>query len=142
MSAPSQQSAWDPQLYSRFHSERSQPFYDLLAEVQPQPGMRIADLGCGTGELTQYLHRQLQAQETIGIDSSETMLARSWEFAGEGLRFAQEDIEGFSARGGYDLIYSNAALHWVAGHGPLLRRLAESLTEGGQPAVPMPANFS
>src|SRR5207237_2828632 len=90
--------AWDPAQYERFRDERSRPFFDLLAMVRPRPGMRVADLGCGTGELTQHLHNALQAQETVGIDSSETMLARSWEFAGDGLRFAQEDIEGFSAR--------------------------------------------
>jgi trans-aconitate 2-methyltransferase len=134
--------AWDPAQYERFRDERSRPFFDLLAMVRQRPGMRIADLGCGTGELTQHLHHQLQALETVGIDYSEAMLARSWEFAGDGLRFSQEDIGDFSVTGSYDLIISNAALQWVPHHGALLRRLTDSLAPGGQLAVQVPANFT
>lgn len=132
---------WDPAQYERFRDERSRPFFDLLAMVRPRPGMRVADLGCGTGELTQHLHNAMQAQETVGIDHSETMLARSWEFAGEGLRFERADIAHFHGQGSYDLILSNAALQWLPHHDALLRRLADSLGPGGQLAIQMPANF-
>lgn len=131
---------WDPQQYERFQAERTQPFFDLLQLVQKAPGMRVADLGCGTGELTRHLHRHLQAQETVGIDSSESMLARSWAFAGDGLRFRCEDIANLRAPGHYDLLFSNAALHWLPGHAQLLRRLTDSLAEGGQLAIQMPAH--
>lgn len=136
----SSHSPWDPQQYERFQAERAQPFFDLLQGVQKAPGMHVADLGCGTGELTRHLHRHLQAQETVGIDSSESMLARSWAFAGDGLRFQREDIARLSAPGRYDLLFSNAALHWLPGHAQLLRRLTDSLAEGGQLAIQMPAN--
>ena len=42
--------AWSPSQYERFRAERAQPFWDLAALVEPRPGMRIADLGCGTGD--------------------------------------------------------------------------------------------
>src|SRR5207249_11037209 len=38
---------WDPQQYEKFKRERDQPFWDLLSLVRAQPGMRVADLGCG-----------------------------------------------------------------------------------------------
>jgi trans-aconitate 2-methyltransferase len=138
----SAQSHWDPVQYERFRDERSKPFFDLLELVRPRPGMRVADLGCGTGELTHHLHHHLQAQETVGIDRSETMLARSWAYAGNGVRFAQEDIAHFAAAGVYDLIFSNAALHWVPGHAALLSRLTQALAEGGQIAIQVPANHN
>ena len=69
--------AWDPAQYERFRAERARPFVDLLALVRPRPGMRVVDLGCGTGELTARLHRELAAGETLGIDRSEAMLARA-----------------------------------------------------------------
>jgi trans-aconitate 2-methyltransferase len=47
---------------------------------------------------------------------------------------------GRSAAGDYDLIFSNAALHWVADHPTLLLRLAGRLAPGGQLAVQVPAN--
>jgi trans-aconitate 2-methyltransferase len=102
--------------------------------------MRVVDLGCGTGELTRELHRRLGAKETLGIDNSETMLARSAPFSGEGLRFAAGDIASFSSPEPFDLVFSNAALQWLPGHEALLGRLAKLLRPGGQLAVQVPAN--
>jgi trans-aconitate 2-methyltransferase len=132
---------WDPEQYERFRAERTAPFVDLLALVRPRPGMRIVDLGCGTGELTQRLHRSLQARETLGVDASPAMLDKSAAFAGEGLRFARGDIAAFADEGTWDLVFSNAALHWVPDHAGLLARLSAALAPGGQLAVQVPANF-
>ena len=134
-------SGWDPGQYRRFRDERTQPFLDLLALVEPAPGMRALDLGCGTGELTRMLHERLQARETLGLDSSPEMLRESAAFAGAGLGFEHGDIATFAAPGPYDLVFSNAALHWVPEHPVLFPRLAAILADGGQLAVQMPANF-
>jgi trans-aconitate 2-methyltransferase len=106
-------SPWSPEQYDRFKAERSRPFYDLLALVQRRSGMRIVDLGCGTGELTRDMHRALAAAETVGVDSSETMLAKS---------------------------FSNAAVHWVPDHPALFARFARMLAPGGQIAIQVPSN--
>lgn len=132
--------SWNPSQYERFRNERSQPFFDLMAMVEPQPAMRVVDLGCGTGELTRLLHQHLQASETLGVDSSAAMLAKSEAFAGDGLRFEQQDIGDFSADHHYNLVFSNAALHWTANHEEALGRLTAALVEGGQMAVQVPAN--
>src|SRR5829696_2584091 len=131
---------WNPAQYEQFRDERSRPFFDLLDLVQPQPEMRVVDLGCGTGELTRELHRRLAARETIGIDNSPAMLAKSAAFAAVGLRFEQADIAAFASEGDVDLVFSNTALQWVPDHEPLLRRLTAALTQRGQLAVQMPAN--
>ena len=131
---------WNPNQYERFQDERTQPFHDLLALVQPRPGMRVVDLGCGTGELTAVLHRRLQARETLGIDSSSAMLAKSAAHAGDGLEFEQRDVSEFTAPRAYDLVFSNACLQWLPGHENLLSRLTEAVDGGGQLAVQVPAN--
>jgi trans-aconitate 2-methyltransferase len=131
--------AWNPDLYGRFAAERSAPFDDLLALVRPRPGMRVVDLGCGPGELTARAHRALGAAETLGLDSSPAMLERARALAGAGLSFALGDIADFDGRG-FDLVLSNAALHWVPRHPELLARLAGALAPGGQLAVQVPAN--
>jgi trans-aconitate 2-methyltransferase len=130
---------WSPEQYERFKDERGKPFFDLLARVQPAPGMKVLDLGCGTGELTRELHRRLGAAETLGIDSSEAMLERSAAIAGGGLRFERRDIAE-STGGPWDLVFSNAALQWLPDHPTLLSRLTHLLTGGGQLAIQVPAN--
>jgi len=131
---------WSPDQYERFKEERAQPFRDLLSLVEHRPRMRIADLGCGTGELTRTLHDHLKAEETVGIDSSETMLLKSEAFGTEVLRFEKGKIEAFVADRAFDLIFSNAALHWVPDHRSLFRRLTSFLQADGQIAVQMPSN--
>jgi trans-aconitate 2-methyltransferase len=131
---------WDPRQYERFKAERAQPFHDLVALIEKRPSMRVADLGCGTGELTRALHEQLGAAETLGIDSSETMLLKSGAFEGDALYFERGDIEAFVADKPFDLLFSNAALHWVGEHESLFARLAGFLAPHGQLAVQMPAN--
>src|SRR5262249_27550663 len=74
---------------------------------------------------------------TLGIDSSEPMLAKAPP--APGLHFTKASIESFDGKE-FDLIFSNAALHWVPDHEALLSRLSKMLTREGQLAVQMPAN--
>jgi len=131
---------WNPAQYERFKDERSRPFFDLVALVQPQPSMRVVDLGCGTGELTREMHRRLGAAETLGIDSSPAMLAKAAAFAGDGLRFERCDIADLADPPAFDLVFSNAALQWLPDHERLFARIAALVRPGGQIAVQMPMN--
>lgn len=129
---------WNPDQYERFKTERKQPFLDLLALVEKRPRMRVIDLGCGTGELTSELHDHLDATETIGIDNSQSMLAKAKK--ADGLTFQFGQIETFTPLGKFDLIFSNAALHWVRDHRAVFKRLTSFLNPNGQIAIQMPAN--
>lgn len=134
-------SPWNPAQYNRFRRERQQPFFDLLALVRPQAAMRVVDLGCGTGELTRQLHQRLGARDTLGLDSSPSMLADSAQHAAAGLHFRQGEIGAFDAAAAYDLVFSNAALQWLPDHQALFARLSAALAAGGQLAVQMPLNY-
>lgn len=133
-------SPWNPAQYERFSNERTRPFLDLLAMVAPVPGGRVVDLGCGTGELTRMLHEHTGAAETVGVDSSETMLAKSTQFAGAGLRFEQGTLETYRAGAPFDVVFSNAAYQWVPGHVALIPGLTALVAPGGQFAFQVPAN--
>jgi trans-aconitate 2-methyltransferase len=130
---------WNPDQYGKFRDERSAPFHDLLALVRRPGAPRVVDLGCGSGELTRVAHAALSARETLGLDSSAAMLARAAAQAGGGLAFRQGDIADF-AEGGWDVVLSNAALHWIPDHPALLARLAALVAPGGQLAFQVPAN--
>ena len=133
------QSSWNPDQYHKFRAERSRPFYDLLEMVRPNQGMRIVDLGCGTGELTWVLHERLEAAETLGVDSAETMLGKGVAAEIAGLTFQAGRIEDF-AREDYHLIFANASLHWVENHPDVLAHMTQLLCPGGQIAIQVPVN--
>jgi trans-aconitate 2-methyltransferase len=132
---------WNPELYARFAAERRRPFEDLLALVSPVPGGRAVDLGCGPGALTRVLHEKVGASATLGIDASDAMLAKAAANAGDGVTFERGDIADFAPAAPFDLVFSNAALHWVPDHPALLERLTRAVAPGGQIAFQVPDNF-
>lgn len=131
---------WDPERYHQFQQERSAPFDDLVRLIEPRRGMRVVDLGCGTGELTRRLAGMLPESEVVGVDSSAEMLEHAEQYEGMGLRFEQGKIE--QVQGPWDLAFSHAAIHWIEHHEALIPRLLAMLAPGGQLAVQLPNNFT
>lgn len=133
---------WDAGQYHKFSQERSRPFVDLLAQVRSEDVRSIADLGCGTGNLTKTLLDRWPAARVVGVDNSPEMLAKSETLAIPGkVEFVRSDIATWLSDGPLDLIISNAALHWVADHEGLLTRLTAMLSGRGTLAVQMPDRF-
>jgi trans-aconitate 2-methyltransferase len=132
-------SQWDPAQYNRFSEEREKPFWDLVALLEPVPRPELVDLGCGDGRLTADLHRKLGARRTVGVDSSPAMLAEAAGRAGNGLSFEAGDLSAWQGED-VDVIFSNAALHWVGDHERVLARWRDALAPTGQLAVQIPAN--
>ena len=131
-------SEWNAEQYLKFMHERSQPVYDLMDLISHRSSMRIIDLGCGPGDHTKTLHERFRAIQTIGVDSSQEMLRKAPR--AQGLSFHLGDITDFSGESEFDLIFSNAALHWVGGHEELIARFHRALRPGGQLAVQLPKN--
>jgi trans-aconitate 2-methyltransferase len=130
--------AWDPEQYGRFARERRQPFDDLMTLLEPVPGGRALDMGCGTGELTVDLHRRLGVASTVGIDTSGSMLRAAPVV--DGVRFELADLTAFEPQAPVDVVAANASLQWVPDHGAQLARLTRWLAPGGQVAVQVPTN--
>jgi trans-aconitate 2-methyltransferase len=128
---------WDPAQYLRFAGERLRPALDLLARVPLDGPTHVVDLGCGAGNVTAILKQRYSAADVVGVDGSATMLEKARSATPE-CRFEQADFFQWQPRESPDLIYSNAALHWVDRHPVLLPRLLSLLAPGGVIAVQMP----
>ena len=138
--------SWDPGTYLGFADERLRPGLDLMMHLPPAEARRVVDLGCGTGSLTARLARRLPAAHVLGLDNSPAMLARArrdesepnldWQEGGIAEWAGDEDAQPV------DLIYSNAALHWLPDHAGLFPKLVARLVPGGILAVQMPRNFA
>ncbi|WP_098243025.1 trans-aconitate 2-methyltransferase [Streptomyces formicae] len=142
---------WDPRQYLRHEGHRARPFVDLLARVPEPPDTgrapRVADLGCGPGNVTRLLAERWPAAHITGFDNSPQMLERAAGLAGptEGggrLDFAPADATDWApAPGTYDLILSNATLQWVPGHPDSFPAWVRALVPGGTLAFQVPGNF-
>ena len=129
---------WDPQQYARFERERSAPFQDAVALIERRPNLRVIDLGCGTGALTSELATLLPHSTVLGIDSSADMLAQAAQYQQPTLVFAHQSIE--SVKGSWDVVFSHAAIQWIADHPRLLAHLWSLVAPGGQLVVQLPSN--
>lgn len=130
---------WEPDRYEQFKEERFAPFNDLVSLINVRPGLRVIDLGCGTGELTARLSDLLLDSDVLGIDSSAEMLERAREHTRPGLRFEIGRVEGL--RGEWDIVFSHAVIQWVEDHPRLVPQLLSLAAPGGQLAVQLPSNF-
>ena len=135
--------SWNPATYNKFKSERFIPFYDLVALVKVKKGVRVIDLGCGTGELTRKLADLLPESTVTGIDSSAEMLKDSKAFENDGVKFECRSIEEqVQLNQKWDLVFSNAAIQWADNHTELIPKIISTINPGGQLAVQMPDQHS
>jgi len=134
--------SWDPAQYLRFAGERMRPAVDLLARIGAASPASVVDLGCGAGNLAPLLLARWPQARLTGVDSSPEMLARARKDH-PGAQFELADIGAWQPRAPVDVVYSNAALHWLAGHEQrIVQLLEEAVAPGGTLAVQMPRNFS
>ncbi|GAA3489034.1 trans-aconitate 2-methyltransferase [Streptomyces cremeus] len=143
MTARDSSPVWDPAQYLRHAGHRTRPFLDLLARIAPpRDPARIADLGCGAGNVTRLLADRWPNARVTGFDDSPQMLARAAEHATDRLTFARADATTWApAPASYDLIVSHALLQWVPGHTALIPAWLEGLTPTGTFAFQVPGNF-
>ncbi len=124
--------AWDATTYDAAHSfvaALGAPLIDLL---DPKPGERVLDVGCGTGTLTAQLAER--GCTVVGVDASEEMLARArLEHPGLDVRLGDATDLGFDRE--FDAVFSNATLHWVRPPEAAVASMAASLKPGGRLVV-------
>ncbi|MDS0259901.1 methyltransferase domain-containing protein [Haloarcula sp. S1CR25-12] len=122
---------WDADDYDDGHGFVAEYGEDVVGLLDPQPGERILDLGCGTGTLTAEIAGS--GADVVGIDAAEPMVAQARE-AYPDLTFAVADAREYTPEGTFDAVFSNAALHWIPGpdHDAVLATVADALAEDGR----------
>jgi trans-aconitate 2-methyltransferase len=132
---------WDPERYLNFGDQRTRPALDLLARVPLADAAQIADLGCGPGNSTALLAGRWPEAAIIGVDNSPEMLAQA-RASSVRATWLEAEVATWMPDRPLDLIYANAALHWLGEHATLLPRLMGQLCADGVLAVQMPRNFA
>jgi SAM-dependent methyltransferase len=126
-SAAASTSRWDAGDYARvgaFVAELGGAALDLL---DPQPGERILDVGCGEGTLSRRIAER--GATVLGIDNSPEMVAAARAKGVDALLLAAEDMQFF---GEFDAAFSNATLHWVLDKEQAARAIFRALKAGGR----------
>ncbi len=130
--------AWDARLYLNFARERKQPCVDLLSRLNGDFN-RILDLGCGPGNSTEELLKKYSKATIIGLDADDNMLEKA--------RHDHPEVEFVKGRapmdfhkltGKFDLVFSNACIHWIDEQEKLIAEVYRKLNDNGVFAVQIP----
>ena len=132
---------WDPAQYLKFTDHRLRPAVDLLNRIDVADPAEVYDLGAGAGNVTRLLKKRWPKARVTGADESQEMLAKAAAGAPE-IVWQRTDLATWRPLRPADVIYSNAALHWLGDHDRLFPALFSALAPQGVLAVQMPRNFS
>jgi len=128
---------WNSALYMKFENERTRAARDLVAQIPAFNPISIFDLGCGPGNGTELLVAAFPSATIVGLDLSDNMLAVARTRVAIA-QFVKQDIESWRPVEKVDLIFANAALHYVPNHHEFMVQIVSFLHEGGRLAVQMP----
>lgn len=109
---------------------------ELIARLQLRGDEHILDIGCGDGKVTAEIARSVPRGAVVGMDASAEMIS----FARKtfpprklaNLKFQVTDAREIKSSQKFDVVFSNAALHWVDDHEAILRGAASVLKPGGR----------
>lgn len=119
--------SWVAETYARNARFVADLAGDVVALLDPKPGERILDLGCGDGALTERL--AAMGCTVVGVDISESLLAAARK---RGLDVRYADARDLPFKNEFDAVFSNAVLHWVTEPERAARSIRAALKPGGR----------
>lgn len=126
---------WDPKFYSSNSSAQKNWGFELLAKLNFKGNERVLDVGCGDGKLGAEVAQILPKGSVLGIDLSEDMISFARNNYTQdkfpNLTFMQINADELTFDSEFDVVFSNAVLHWIKDPGNALKCFWESLKPGG-----------
>lgn len=132
----SEQQKWNAHDYAKHSSAQLQWARELIAKLALHGNEEVLDIGCGHGSITAQLASAVQQGHVLGIDSSQDMIQLALdEFPRErysNLSFRCMDATHIRLAETFDVVFSNASLHWVQDHVSVLHGVRSCLKSGGR----------
>jgi trans-aconitate methyltransferase len=125
---------WDAADYAKNSSQQALWARELIDRINWRGDEHVLDVGCGDGKITAELAQRTPRGRVIGIDVSADMVrfARESFTQIRNLEFRQMDAARIEMPEQFDLVFSNAALHWVPDHRAFLRGAAAVMKPGAK----------
>lgn len=122
---------WNAADYARHSAGQFAWALEIIAKLHLRGDERVLDIGCGDGKVTDLLRQGVPRGQVVGVDRSWGMVALA-RAAFPALAFAQMDASALGFAPVFDVLFSNATLHWVKDHHAVLAGAARSLRPGGR----------
>ena len=123
---------FDGKKYERASAHQRQWGAELIAELNLAGSEHVLDLGCGDGTLTAQIAALLPDGRVLGIDASQGMIDTARPKQCHNLHFLLMDIDDLDFVARFDVVFSNATLHWVKDHHRLWHNVRRALRPAGR----------
>ena len=138
---PSPAFTWNAADYNKSSPAQQVWAQELMGKLQLSGKEHVLDIGCGDGKVTAAIAECVPKGSVTGIDNSPEMIRFAQEHFPhhiyKNLTFTQMDASRLEFFEEFDVVFSNAALHWIPDHKPLLAGIAHSLCRGGKLLIQM-----
>jgi trans-aconitate 2-methyltransferase len=127
---------WDSSDYSLHSSAQLAWAVELIDKMRLTGRETVLDIGCGDGKVTALLAERVHDGRVTGVDLSGDMIAFARKSFADGvfpnLEFMEMDARKLDFENCIDAAFSNAALHWIKDHRPVLAGVRRALKPGGR----------
>lgn len=123
---------FDGKRYAQTSTHQKEWGIRLIEELNLRGDERILDVGCGDGALTAKLAEFVPDGAVTGIDASKGMIETAQTHKSSNLAFQHLDVINLNFNEEFDIVFSNAVLHWVKDHKTLLELLYRALKPSGK----------
>lgn len=132
---------WNAKDYKNSSSSQQKWARELISKLEIKGNERVLDIGCGDGKITAEIAQKLPEGSVLGIDSSKEMIYLAKETFNSkeynNLNFILKDVQELDFNNEFDVIFSNAALHWIKDHLSILKQIKDSLKPSGKILIQM-----
>jgi len=127
---------WNAQQYAQYSSAQYLWALELIEKLKLQGNESVLDIGCGDGKVTAAIVDRLPRGNVVGIDSSVEMINLAKQIYADHQRsrllFHNLDVRELGYKNRFDVVFSNAALHWIKNHPPILLRIQQAMKKSGR----------
>ncbi|MBN2031398.1 methyltransferase domain-containing protein [bacterium] len=127
---------WHAEEYGTHSSAQIEWGRELIPKLKLQGDESVLDLGCGHGKISAEIARFVPHGTVLGIDSSQEMIDSAVRQYPQNdfpnLSFQRVDIQEMVFENQFDVVFSNAALHWIKDHLSVLYRVHQGMKQSGR----------
>lgn len=127
---------WDADVYSQFSSAQQKWARESITRVDLRKYEHVLDVGCGDGKVTAEIAQYVPEGSVVGVDNSEEMISLASEKFPHpeypNLSFKVADAKNLNFNNEFDVVLSNAVLHWIDDHVKVLKGMYRCLKNNGR----------
>ena len=128
---------WDADTYDIVSNAQKEWAKSLIKQRKWSGNEAVLDAGCGSGRITKMLSELIRDGKIYAVDNDSNMIKKATDILGSiaNVRITQSDLTDAdfgNMQLKFDIIFSNAVLHWILDHHKVFKNFYNLLNPKGE----------